>query len=274
MRHLGLEHQTVLGLPPVAFVHLAADLGCGHIAIALSGNPLNPHGYEPFSLRDDAALRRRMTAALSDRGVAISLGEGFTVRPGTDIRDSAADLDTMAELGVRRINTASLDPDQGRSLDQFTTLAEMAAARGMETTVEFAPSLTTRDLDTALAAVRHVGRPDFRLCVDTMHLVRAGHTADDLAAVAPALIGHIQLSDHKLTQQGPTYRDDSVDRMAPGDGELPLRDILAVLPPGVPIGLEVPMLTRALAGESTEERARRCVQGARELVAATPTRRG
>lgn len=26
---LGLEHPTVFGLPPVEFVHLAADLGCG-----------------------------------------------------------------------------------------------------------------------------------------------------------------------------------------------------------------------------------------------------
>lgn len=266
MERLGIEHQTVFGLPPVGFVHLAADLGCGHIAVVLSGNPPNPHGYEPFSLRDDAALRRRTTEAMRDRGIAISLGEGFVVRPGTDIRDSAADLDTMAELGVPRINTASLDPDLGRSLDQFAVLAEMAAVRGMETTVEFAPSLTTRDLDAALAAVRHVGRPDFRLCVDTMHLVRAGHTAGDLAAVDPALIGHVQLSDHTLRQQGATYREDSVDRMAPGDGELPLRDILAALPPDVPIGLEVPMLTRASAGESTEERARRCVRGARDLL--------
>jgi len=25
---LGIEYQTVLGFPPVDFVHLAADLGC------------------------------------------------------------------------------------------------------------------------------------------------------------------------------------------------------------------------------------------------------
>ena len=268
---LGIEHQTVFGLPPVEFVNLAADLGCGYIAIALSGGPYNPHGYEPYSLRDDAALRRRMMAAMRDRGVSISLGEGFTVRPGSDISGSAADLDTMAELGVRRINTVSLDPDLSRSLDEFGLLAEMVAARGMETTIEFAPSLTISDLSAALSAVRHVARLDFRLLIDTMHLVRSGHTASDLATIDPALIGYAQLSDNTIRQRGSVYREDSIDRMVPGEGELPLREILAVLPPDIVIGLEVPMRSRAEAGEPTQERARRCIRAARDLLAAVGT---
>jgi sugar phosphate isomerase/epimerase len=266
VRQLALEHQTVFGLPPVEFVHLAAGLGCQYLAIAPTGGPYNPHGYAPYSLRDDAALRRRMAAAMRDRAVSVSLGEGFTIRPGSDVRDHAASLDAMAELGVPRINTVTMDPDLSRSFDQFGTLAEMAAAHGMETTVEFAPSLALADLDGALAAVRHVARSDFRLLIDCMHLVRAGHSAADLAAVDPELIGYVQLSDNTVRQRGVTYRDDSIDRMVPGEGEFPLREILAVLPPGVVIGLEVPMRSRAEAGEPTRERARRCVAAARRLL--------
>src|ERR1700755_3545544 len=96
IERLGIEHQTVFGLPPVEFVNLAADLGCRYIAAVLTGNPVNPHGYAPFSLRDDATLRRRTAAALRDRGVSISLAEGFTVRPGSDMRGCAADLDLLA----------------------------------------------------------------------------------------------------------------------------------------------------------------------------------
>jgi sugar phosphate isomerase/epimerase len=265
---LGIEHQTVFGLPPVEFVHLAADVGCHCIAIALVGGPYNPHGYEPFSLRDDPALRRAMSTAMHDREVSISLGEGFIVRPEIDVRSQGADLDTMAELGVEVINTVSLDPELGRTLDQFGTLAGMAAARGLETTIEFAPSLTIKDLDAALAALRHIGRPDLRLLIDTMHLARCGHTASDLAAIDPALIGYVQLSDNTLRQRGATYRDDSIDRMVPGEGELPLHDILAVVPSDVVIGLEIPMRSRAEAGEPTEQRVRRCVAGARALLAA------
>jgi sugar phosphate isomerase/epimerase len=263
---LGIEHQTVFGLPPVEFVHLAADLGCSYIAIGLTGGLYNPHGYEPYSLRDDASLRHRMLRAMRERGVSISLGEGFAVRPGVEMTGFAADLDIMGELGVTRVNTVSMDPDLPRTLLEFGVLIDMASERGMETTIEFAPSLTIRDLDAALAAIRYVDRPGFRLLVDTMHLVRAGFGPADLAAIDPALIGYVQLSDHTLLQRGALYGVDTVERMVPGEGELPLREILAVIPADVVIGLEVPMRSRAEGGESSEGRARRCVQAARILL--------
>jgi sugar phosphate isomerase/epimerase len=221
---LGIEHQTVFGLPPVEFVHLTADLDCRYVAIGLTGGPYNPHGYEPYSLRDDVGLRRRMLAAMEQRGVSISLGEGFVVRPQVEMASFAADLDIMAELGVTRVNTVSMDPDVARTLDSFGLLVEMASERGMETTIEFVPSLTIRDLDGALTALRYVDRPEFRLLVDTMHLVRSGHTASDLEAIDPALIAYVQLSDHTLAQQGESYREDTMDRRVPGQGEFPLRE--------------------------------------------------
>jgi sugar phosphate isomerase/epimerase len=263
---LGIEHQTVFGLPPVEFVHLTADLDCRYIAIGLTGGPYNPHGYEPYSLRDDASLRRKMVTAMQQRGVSISLGEGFVLRPQVEMASFAADLDVMAELGVTRVNTVSMDPDVPRTLDSFGLLVEMASARGMETTIEFVPSLTIRDLDGALTALRHVDRPEFRLLIDTMHLVRSGHTASDLGAIDPALIAHVQLSDHTISQQGELYREDTMDRRVPGEGEFPLREILAVVPPDVVIGLEVPMRSRAEEGESSEMRSRRCVEAARNFL--------
>jgi hypothetical protein len=75
-------------------------------------------------------------------------------------RDRAADLDIMCELGVKRINTLSIDPDLTRSFDQFATLAEMTAALAMETVVEFGPRLAVSDPPTALAAIRYVRTAD------------------------------------------------------------------------------------------------------------------
>ncbi|WP_216893464.1 sugar phosphate isomerase/epimerase family protein [Nocardia alni] len=263
---LALEHQTVFGLPPIEFIALANDLGCRYIAIGLTNGPHDPHGYPPYSLREDAALRRRTIAAMHEHDVSISLGEGIIVRPGGDIRRYATDLDIMAELGVATINTTSMDPDLPRSFDEFAVLAQMAAERGIGTTIEFAPSLTVADLGCALAAVHHVARKDFRLLIDIMHLVRAGHTTADLASIEPTAIGYVQLSDNTIRQRGAVYRDDTIDRMVPGTGEFPLSQILAALPRDVVIGLEVPMLAAARAGESTRDRARRCVRAARELL--------
>jgi sugar phosphate isomerase/epimerase len=267
---VGIEYQTVLGYPPVEFVHLAADLGCHAISMKArtgSHNPYNPYGYGEFSFLDNPGLRRQMAAALKDRGVSISLAEGFVVVPGADLSEDRASLDVMWELGASRANAVTLDPDRGRSFDQFAAFAEAAAERGMQTTLEFAKSLALTDLDSALAAVRSVGRPDFRLLIDTMHLVRSGSTAEDLAAVDSSLFGYVQLSDAPLEQRSPVYRDDSSDRSVPGEGELPLAEIMAVLPEWLPVGVEAPMRSRAAQGMPVRECARLAVRGARAVLA-------
>ena len=267
MDRIGIEFLSVFGLPPVDFVNLAADLGCHYISTGLTSIPYDPPTYPRFSLRDDPALRREMVAALRDRGVSISLGEGLLVRNGADVRDLATDLAIMAELGVGRINTVSFDAEFTRSVDQFGVLAEMAAAAGMETTMEFGPGLSGPDLPTALDAVRAVDRPDFRLLIDTMHLVRSGSGADDLVALDPAVIGYVQLSDVPLVSRFPTYMDEAMfERMVPGTGELPLLDILAALPRDVVIGLEIPLRSEAEAGVGPEVRLGRCVEAARTLL--------
>src|SRR3984893_161786 len=158
MRALGIEFISVFGLPPVDFLHLAAGLGCRYISTALTGSPLKSLGYHPFSLKDDVQLRRDQLAAMDDRGVSISLGEGLVILPGADVTDLHSELDVMAELGAAQINTLSFDPDHHRTFDQLATLTEMAAQRGVGTTIEMAPGMTIGDPHTVLAAIEHVGR--------------------------------------------------------------------------------------------------------------------
>lgn len=89
---LAIEYLSVFGLPPVEFVELVAELGVSHLSTGLTAMPLETLGYPPFSLRDDADLRRDMRTAMDDCGVSISLGEGFLIVPGTDCHTFAADL--------------------------------------------------------------------------------------------------------------------------------------------------------------------------------------
>ena len=265
---LGIENISVFNLPPVEFVTLAADLGVQHISTGLMSYGYNPHGYAPYSLLEDAPLRREMIAAMRDRGVSISLGEGFTVRPGRVAGDYAATLDVMGELGVTRINSVSMDPDLNRTFDQFAALAELASARGFETTIELSPNLTIGDLPTALAAVRHVARPDFKLLIDTMHLRRSGAAAADIAAVDPALIGYVQICDAPLEPRFESYFEEAMhERMAPGTGELGLLELVAALPRDRVYALEVPLRTEAAAGLGPHERLGKCVEATRALFA-------
>jgi sugar phosphate isomerase/epimerase len=268
MTALGIEFISVFGLPPVAFVELAADLGCCHISTPLRPIDYNPEGFPGHSLRDDPALRRELKAALRDRGVTISLGEGLVVMQGLDVREAyPADLDIMRELGAERISVVSLEPDQSRAFDQFAELAEIAGAVGIAAMLEFVPCFCIADLPTALAALRHAGRKDSRLVLDTMHLGRTGVTAAEIAALDPELIGYVQLCDVPLVPTIPDYMEEAMyQRLIPGEGEMPLREFLSAIPPGRVIGLEVPMRREAEQGIGPRERMTRCVAAARALL--------
>jgi sugar phosphate isomerase/epimerase len=265
---------TLLGMPPVEHVKLAAELGCVSISTGLMGLPLGQFGYPDFkpypawSLQADPALRRELKAAMRDTGVRIGLGEGFRVRPEADLRDQGGDLDIMAELGGERINAVSMEPDMARTLDQLAHLADMVIERGMKFIVEFAPPNAINSLPGALAAADHVGADRCQVMFDSMHFFRSGATVADIAAIDPARIGYAQMCDAPLVSKAGSYMQEAMfARMIPGEGELPLREWIAALPADLPIGLEVPMIAELQAGLSPRDHAARVVAAARALGA-------
>jgi sugar phosphate isomerase/epimerase len=267
LKRLGIESLTTFGLAPVELVHLAADLGCAFIAIGLSPLPINPEGYPIWSLREPEP-RRALKQAMAERGIEIGLGQGFGIFPGRDVRDLEGDLDLLCELGITRLSGVSMELDVERSFDQVAALAEMAARRGVQMMLEFVPTRAVPDLPAALDVVRRLGADNVRLMIDCMHLVRSGGSAADVAALDPALIGYAQICDAPLVPSNPDYLDEAVtERQVPGTGQLPLADIIAALPVDVPIGIEIPMMARAMAGHGPHRRARDCVEGTLALLA-------
>jgi len=265
-RTIGIERLCVFGLPPVQFVDLAADVQCCHIATALAPMAYNPHGYPKWSLRDNRALRSDTLAAMHSRGVSISLCEGFGIKPNADVREYAADLEILQELEVPRINVASIDNDINRTFDQFARIAEMAHSCGIETTIEVGPG-PVPNLAAALAAWRYVGKPYFRLLIDTMHFFRSGSSVSDIAALDADVIGYVQLCDVPLVSKYSSYMEEALyERRVPGTGELPLLELLAALPNDVVLGLEVPQRSLAEAGVGPHERVARCVEATRNLL--------
>jgi sugar phosphate isomerase/epimerase len=271
---LGIEMLTLLGMPPVEHVRLAAELGCVAISTGLTGLPLARMGYPginfypEWSLEADPALRREMKAALRDTGVHIGLGEGFRAGPDRDLRNCGAGLDIMAELGALRINAVSMETDMARTHDQLAILAGQVLARGMQFTVEFAPPNAINSLESALAVVDHVGRGRCRILIDAMHFFRSGATLKDLEALDPDLIGYAQICDAPMVSRGGTYMEEAMfARMIPGTGEFPLQAWVAALPPEVEIGIEVPRLDDLKAGISPHAHAAAAVEGARMMGA-------
>ncbi len=181
------------------------------------------------------ALRRETMAALRDNQMSILNGEGFLIREGSNIADSAQDMDLLAELGTRSVNIISIDSDLGRSTDQLGKFAEMAAARGMAATLEYMAGMVIGTLAAAAQVVRAVGQPGFGVMVDAMHLSRSGGTPADVAAKDPALVTYLQLCDVPVKPIDASYGEEARhNRLALGDGELPLAEIVAAFPPTSP----------------------------------------
>jgi sugar phosphate isomerase/epimerase len=106
---------------------------------------------------------------------------------------------------------------------------------------------------------------------DTMHFGRSTARISDLAAVDPQLIGYVQLCDAPRIPAIEDYMEEAMfERMVPGEGELPLLDMLAALPRERVIGLEVPLRREAESGVGPRERLGRCVAAARVLLSQRP----
>lgn len=270
MNELGIERLGLFGMPPAQIVALAADLGCRSVGIGLAPPPggYNPDGHPAWSLRDDPAARRETAAAARENGVRIAIVEGFAVMPEHDARSFAGDLDLVAELGCPRINVVSIGKDMRQAIDGFALLCEMAAERSLLVSAEMGSLGPLDRVGPALEVVRGVGAGNFSLLIDTMHFFRLGNTLEDLAALDPALIGYVQLADAPWAPRFDTYMEEAMyERMAPGEGELPLAPFFALVPAGVTVSLEIPMRSLAERGVGPRERTRRCVEAARRLMA-------
>jgi sugar phosphate isomerase/epimerase len=267
---LGIERLGLFGMAPPQMVALAADLGCQCVGIGLTPTPVgyNPDGHPDWSLRDDPALRRETIAACRARGVRVSIVEGFAVLADNDMRDFARDLDLVAELGCDRVNVVSVGQDMARTIEGFARLGELAGERGLNVSAEMGSLGPLRRVAHALEVVRGVDLPNFSLLIDTMHFFRLRNTVADFAELDPALVGYVQLADAPWESRFDTYMEEAMyERMAPGDGELPLAEFLRHVPSGTVVSVEIPMRSLAEQGVGPRERTARCVDGARRLLA-------
>ena len=91
-----------------------------------------------------------------------------------------------------------------------------------------------------------------------------------MAALDPQLIGYVQLCDAPLAMPATSeaYGDEAVHgRMAPGDGELPLTEIIAAIPSGTIISAEVPNRQARTRAQSDVAYARTVLRRTRAVIA-------
>jgi len=266
MNRLGIDSQTVFGMPPGNHIDLAARLGCGHISIGLAPVPWRLPQFAPWSLRDERSARLEVVQRADDKGICLSLGEGFAIRPGSSVAALDKDLDFMAEMGVVAVGTVAIETDPARAMDELAILASMTHDRGLGLYLEFAPPHAFPGLQHALGALDALGSPHAKLIIDAMHLFRCGNSAEQVAQLDPQLLGRVQMSDAAMVGPGKPYMEEACfERSLPGEGELPLKALATALPPHVPVCLEAPNRIEARDIASLEDYAGRAMQQVRAL---------
>ena len=187
-----------------------------------------------------------LRAQCDDAGVTMGYIDGLcSPLPGTPAGVTEERCFALAEgLGAPAINVVHLDGPPvpfGEMADVLGRLTQRASRRGLQILIEFLPDTGIPDLPVALDLVREVGDDNLRVMLDTWHLARTGGGPDQLLGDAPALIGGLQISDRCKVQDSQPYVRMS-GRYLPGEGELPLIDILAPVlaaHPDLPVGVEV-----------------------------------
>jgi sugar phosphate isomerase/epimerase len=111
--------------------------------------------------------------------------------------------------------------------------------------VECAINRPLATLQQALRLIAEAGRGNAVFCLDPLNFIRAGDRAEQLKGLDARLLPFAQISDGVL---GPGEPDPSRlgrlppnQRRMPGEGTLPLREILDALPAGLPLSVEVPL---------------------------------
>ena len=241
MRRLSLAHLSALHLSPPALVRAAASAGFDLVG-ALRLTPTSDGIGHP--VLDDPPMRRATAEALDDTGVTVLDVEVFRLRAGTQVRDAVPLLEAGAELGARYLLCTVEDDDHARRASGFAALCEVASPYGLTCMVEPMVFSAVRTPAQARALLETAGDPVAGILVDALHLFRAGSGVADVAALEPRLLPYVQLCDAATAGPAPSreaaVREAVGHRLAPGDGVLPLRELLDVLPPDAAISVEAP----------------------------------
>lgn len=250
---MGLEHLTLIGLAPPEFVNVAASAGFAAVGLRISPAAA---GEEPWPM----SPRSPMLAETVQRciGAGVEVLDVEAIRLGPRPADCEPFLESAATLGARYLNAICEDPDLGRLSDHFGELVRLAEPYGVRPVIEFMAYRSVHTLADAVAIATRSGGGG--ILVDALHVWRCGVDLGQLAHVDPGLVAYLQLCDAPRSPPPDAVREARAGRLLPGQGELPLCDLLASVPDTIPVAVEAPHPASQLSLAEFAVRARRALE--------------
>jgi sugar phosphate isomerase/epimerase len=268
-RQISLAHLTVLDTTPPELVTVAAAAGFRTIGIRLTATP--SVGIPPYDILSDGPILRETLLRLADTGVSVLDTEFLRFEPEHPVGIPEGFLEVSARLGARNVLVMSAEPQEARTIERFCELCDRAARYGLHVGLEFAIYTGVRTLVQAARVVAQSKRSNASVLVDALHFSRSGGIPADIGDVDPALFRYAQICDASPDMPGPDdtpglIREARMGRLLPGEGVLPLAELVAALPPTLPLAVEAPC--RATADLPAAERAKRAYQTLSALLQA------
>jgi sugar phosphate isomerase/epimerase len=268
MRPISLAHLTVLDTTPPELVSVAAAAGFRTIGIRLTATP--SVGVPPYDCMSDGPMLRETLTRLKDTGVSVLDTEFLRFEPDRPVGVPERFLEASARLGAKNVLVMSAEPEEDRTLDRFCDLCDRAAQFGLQVCLEFAVYTGVRTLAHAAHVIARSKRANASVLIDALHFSRSGGLPAHVATVDRSRLRYAQICDAGPDMPAPTdtpnlIREARTGRLLPGEGVLPLVDLVRALPPDAPLAIEAPC--RETAHLPALERARRAHAALTALVA-------
>jgi sugar phosphate isomerase/epimerase len=199
VHELSLANLTIADAGPLELLEAAAAAGFDSVNMWL----IPPPAMAAFNVKcgattpvvGNATLIREINARIATTGVRVFEASCSWLSPAFTRPETAPVLDTMAQIGTRRVSVVGWDADRQRLIANLAALCADAAVYGMTLTLEFMPYSAVRTVAEAAEVLAAVGAPNLDVLVDVLHLARSGGTPADLQLLDPRHIGVVQLCD-------------------------------------------------------------------------------
>lgn len=234
MTPLCLDHLSLVDLTALELIEVAARLGYARVSLFVGTLPLSP----ALDLGADSAARAAVARALAAHGLSCGIIEPFMLTNNVDWDQARRFAAIAAEFGGF-VNALGFDHEPARLTESLARLAQIAGEAGAPMVIEAFPLSRIRTQAEALAHAERLG-PDVGLCVDTLHVIRSGGSWADVAALPPARIRHVQVSDGTAEPPEDRFHEAVAGRLPPGEGAFNLAALLPVLPASAILAVEAP----------------------------------
>lgn len=236
---IGVAHFSAIQLPPVQFVEQAAAAGFNAVGLRL--HPAFP-GAPFYELAQGSRAASEFRVVLDGEGMKVFDIEFFIL--GADFNAASVEhiVAAAADIGAKRLSACGDDNDHERLIGNLVALCQLAARYGMGVDIENMGWRTINTYARSAALVDGCKQANAGALVDAIHFFRNGGNISEINA---DIVNHLQLCD--VTGPVPSRPEDMVNearagRLAPGDGILALKGLLAKLAGKAAISVEVPLV--------------------------------